>query len=401
MAESDQLDFKGYGYDMSTRRHVRELVADVASLANARGGVLVLGIGTHINDTQRVEVATRLVGARPGTVDRGRYLAMIKDHVAPLIRNVAVDVAHDHEHEFGLIEVEPQNDWDQPFLVDRLVDEEGANVPKSFGWPERSADTTYWHPLARVQQLVVAGLGRAAPATEPREESDDEELAAADQLAEVTERSPSLAIQISPAPEDTDMPNFFGDVQAKLRQWTPVRANGFGFNTSWHALKPAGNRLVAAYSGTSFVLGRRGPITEVVALDSGWFQWATPPSDDELFINPAALTEWVAEAIRTAYDFVGPLLVPRAWRIKLLARNLQGDRTVAISRIRHMAPISAWAAVAPSATVRLNGTGDWRRDAFDVLTEIYGQGFGQGEDKVFGGNRASRSVDIAAFDQLR
>ena len=59
VAESDQVDFKGYGYDMSNRKHVRELIADVASLANARGGVLVLGIGTVVHQAQRIEVATR------------------------------------------------------------------------------------------------------------------------------------------------------------------------------------------------------------------------------------------------------------------------------------------------------------------------------------------------------
>ncbi len=48
-------------------------------------------------------------------------------------------------HDFGLVEVVPQNEWDKPFLVDRLVDEEGENVPKSFGWPESSSDATYWY----------------------------------------------------------------------------------------------------------------------------------------------------------------------------------------------------------------------------------------------------------------
>jgi hypothetical protein len=401
VAESERVDFKGAAYDLDLRKDKRDLVADVASLANARGGVLVLGVGTTKRPAEQIEVADSLLGVRPAKVERDRYLKVIREHVVPLVKSVTVDlVTHTSDrHDFGLIEVEPQYDGDKPFVVNRIVDEEGIGVSTSFGWPERTGQDTYWHPLGRVQQLISAGLRVGLPSAEPPKDLASEELWAAESAAFIGGYTPSLVSQTIGLP-DAEIPDFFDSVATELRGWHPLRAAGFGFDTSWHPPTPIGNRLVAADRGTSLVLSRWGVLTVAGSLDAGFFQWATQENVSYTVINPAALTEFVAEALRTAYEFVGPRLRPSGWSTLVLLSNLKGDRPVALNWPRQFPRDSLWPATIPEARIPIQGTGEWQKDAYTVLREIYGQCFGRGESHIFGGNAETKTVDIAAFDHM-
>jgi hypothetical protein len=47
--ETDQVDFKEHAYNLDVPKDKQDLTADVAELANARGGVLVLGVRTVVH----------------------------------------------------------------------------------------------------------------------------------------------------------------------------------------------------------------------------------------------------------------------------------------------------------------------------------------------------------------
>jgi hypothetical protein len=404
--ESDQVDFKSGSYDLDSKRGKRDLAADVASLANARGGVIVLGVGTAVHQSERVEVASEFVGIRPGSVNRDRYLKVLREHVAPLVRDVSVDVidsqtSSERKHLFGLITVGAQYEHDKPFIVERIVGDGEETVSHAVGWPERSFDSTYWHPLPRIQQLIAAGLRAGSLGHENADRDVDEEVKVADEVAEVAADTPSLVVQLASVRNERSIPDFFGLLAGELRQWRPIRAAGFGFDTSWHQPSPRGNRLLATDLGSAWLLSRSGVLTVVARLDYRNFTWALPPSESHLLINAAALTEWITESLRTAYEFVGSRLQPSGWSIRVIARNLLGDPPVAISMPRRLWPNQVWAATASSAEITMDSMVDWEADAFSLLIEVYGQCFGRGEASVFGANLETRRIDLRSFDTLK
>ena len=262
-------------------RDRRDLIADVGALANNRGGLLVLGVGTTIHQSARIEVATRILGIRNSHVNETRYLDLIRAHVQSLVRDVTVEAVaspnSDRRHSLALIIVQPQYDREKPFLVDRLVSDEDDRVTHTFGWPERSGDATYWHPLAHVQQLIAAGRQSTEPAV-PIEDEVEADAVLAYELAELDERTPSFLIRLMPTPRNQPLPDFFGETLQSLRQWHPLRGAGFGFDTRWHQLTAAIgeqhlvvsipiNESVESHGADRHLTGRQGAGVSPAAIE--------------------------------------------------------------------------------------------------------------------------------------
>ena len=57
-AESEQIDFKEAPYQLDSPRQRWELAKDVAALANARGGLIVLGFRTSRDENHLVDTAS-------------------------------------------------------------------------------------------------------------------------------------------------------------------------------------------------------------------------------------------------------------------------------------------------------------------------------------------------------
>lgn len=404
--ETDQADFKSKPYDLDLNRDKQSLIADVAQFANARGGVLVIGVETVMRPNERVEVAAAVVGYTAGLIIEDRYRKVLHDRIAPLVRDIRfyfanVEGSGDDSRQVAVIEVAAQHDRDKPFIVDRLVDDDDRRVTNAFGWPERSGDSTFWHPKERVQQLIAAGLRTQTPVevAVPDEQRPGQELSEAWSASGVNEPTPRLGVQVVPVDPDRGFDDFFGRDAQELRQWRPVRGSGFGFDLGWHAPEPRGNRFVAEDTNAALVLSREGLITVATGFETRSFRWATPDSDEFVFINAFALTEWVAEVVRVAYEFVGPRLEPARWEIRVVADDLRPDPTVAISPPARIWPVQAWPATTPAAQLSYTGSGDWEADSFEVLAEIYGQLFGRPPSDIFGADLESRRVDLWAISR--
>ena len=86
--ETEQVDFKLRPYDLSRDKDKQDLVADVAAFANARGGLLVLGVETALSPVERVEMAVGFDGHQPGAVSADQYSKVLRDRIAPLVRDL-------------------------------------------------------------------------------------------------------------------------------------------------------------------------------------------------------------------------------------------------------------------------------------------------------------------------
>lgn len=405
--ETDRVDFKRDPYPLDTDRGRQDLVADVAMFANALGGVLVLGVNTRQHATDRVEFVESMPGYRTGLVHEERYRKVIRDRVAPLVRDLRFHMfrldSQQEDREFAVLEIAAQREVDKPFIVDRLVDDDGSRLSNAFGWPERSGDSTYWHPKEQIQQLISAGfrLGASLPTPGATEDlAPEEDLTAAWNATNVGDTGPRFAIQLTPIGPRGRFREFFGSDRESLRQWRPQRSVGFGFDLTWHQPAPVGNRIIATDSYGSLVLDREGILTLVYGLVGSVFLWGSPPVDTVLQINPFVLTEWVGEAVRLAYEFLSPRLEPESWQIRFIATDLGPEPRVAIRRpeLGFMAP---WLATTDADDFTIEGIGtDWEAVAFDVLAEIYGRLFSLTGRDVYGARSEQRRIDLPDIDNF-
>lgn len=405
--ETDQVDFKSDAYDLDRDRSKHDLIADVAAFANSRGGVLMLGVETTVHPNERVEVASRICGYRAGKVVAEQYRSVLRDRIAPLVRDIRfffadVESRGERPLQVAAIEVAAQRDREKPFIADRLVDDNDQRVTHAIGWPERSGDSTFWHPKERIQQLISSGLRAQTPAeqTQQTDLGPIEDSAVAWEAAGVSESAPRIAIQIRPISPSKGFDDFFGADAQALRQWRPIRASGFGFDLGWHHPEPRGNRFVATDTENALILSRSGIVTLASSFTTTALLWGSRPPD--LTINPFALTEWVTEGVRLAYSFVGPRLAPSSWAISVEGKDLQSEPPV---KIRH--PRSAWfsavshATTTPAVSFSESGTGDWEADSYRILVELIGGVFGLPAEWVFGADPQTGRVDLRSIDRYQ
>lgn len=115
--ESEWLEAKSEPWDLDTDFGKIELAQDVARLANATGGVIVIGATTRKVDGE--ETVTRVGGIRPDHFSSHRAKMTIDARVFPpvdglTVRRVAIKGS---SHAIGYVRVPAQDSAVQPFLV--------------------------------------------------------------------------------------------------------------------------------------------------------------------------------------------------------------------------------------------------------------------------------------------
>ncbi len=395
--EGQQIEFKEKAYDLGVAKGGRDLVADVAAFANARGGVIVLGIRTAAEPTTRQEVASAVCGTDPSSVDDDAYEKRIREHVHPLVKDFEIRRYRNATatRDVVAINVEAQGRDEGPFIVDRVaaMDQE-RDLPHAIGWPTRSGADTHWERPARLQQLVSIGARPAnrLPTAEPAPSVTDEMDAHHVVIDELDDwdRWAVFIVQIVGEAPLAIIDDFFGKFCSDARAWRGVRPKGFNLGLEWSPLTPAGNRLVANSQRAAVVVGRSGEVTAAGSTYPGFFGWAqhtdgTWDSLDRLIVNPYVLVEFTTEVLRFAYDFVGQRTAPAGWQLRVQWLHLLDRVPVELRETVGIGPPFATEvqrARVADLSLELQGTGDAGRDAFELVAEVYGQGFGLGRDAV-------------------
>jgi hypothetical protein len=181
--ESEWLEGKGAPYRLDEDAQKLEFAKDVAAMANASGGVIV--IGAHTRRTAGGDRIDRLSAIPRTLIDERRYRSVLASRVAPSIEGLRM-VTNDPLEERGVtaIFVPPQRESLKPFIVRGAPSGDGAtgfhlSVPVRDG-----EDIRYEDPVALQGQVAV---GRAA---------QNEESATAALRAEVSQ----LRDALEPAP---------------------------------------------------------------------------------------------------------------------------------------------------------------------------------------------------------
>jgi Putative DNA-binding domain len=117
--EAEWIDFKREGY-AKTERGKLELAKDVASFANADGGLLVLGVAT--TKAGHVETASAVTPCPPGSVSVQSYRAIVTRRIHPPPERFEMfSIPQQPDGDVWVISVPPQPDEVKPFLVHGAV----------------------------------------------------------------------------------------------------------------------------------------------------------------------------------------------------------------------------------------------------------------------------------------
>lgn len=140
--ETDQLEAKSEPYPDTNLGHF-ELAKDVSALANARGGIIIIGVRTERFPERQADEITEVRLVPRGLINVEQYLALIRGWIHPPPQNVEVEwFPSQNDAKRGLVGIflpaQVREEW--PRLIGNYVDAESGRIRGIvFGYAERIA----------------------------------------------------------------------------------------------------------------------------------------------------------------------------------------------------------------------------------------------------------------------
>lgn len=158
MAESEWLEAKESPYPLDTPRQKLELAKDVVALANANGGIIVVGFDTERHPTTAAEQISKVCPFPLERIDPNRYTKILNDMVHPPLHDVQVrPFEKPAGGGKGVAAIIVGTAAERPCLVGKMLDENGQSIGAYFGLFERRQDIIPPVSIARIQQQIAAG----------------------------------------------------------------------------------------------------------------------------------------------------------------------------------------------------------------------------------------------------
>ncbi|MBU2669936.1 ATP-binding protein [Actinoplanes bogorensis] len=246
--ESAVLDVKSGVYPLDDTAGAGELIKDVAAFANSRGGLLLVGFGTRVDNGREIIDKVKPVPAR--LVDVDRYRKLVRDRVRPLIRDLTVDFYPvDDERGVLVIDIPVQPETAKPFVV---PGPDGRKMPMAAGVPIRDGDTTHWLTHDDLQRLLSTGWNAEGG---PRAN-----------IIEALNRAVAAAV---PSPPPLNHPEVGEGAGRQRQHFTNAYAAGGGQTKLGHPTQPVtavGPGLIQPLAGRN---GAPGPVLTVMPSRSG------------------------------------------------------------------------------------------------------------------------------------
>ncbi len=335
--ESSWVEFKDpRAYPLDTDASKWELAKDVAAMANADGGLLVIGIYAKKDRHDTHEPATDLCPFPKTTYNIDRLRSVIADWLTPsqtVAMNWFADSPGSDLH-YLVITVKPVPEADRYVLTTKAVFDDGKMKP-AVGVHVRAGDSTRWLRAEEIYRLVNDGWRRRDD-TSPRLETVpaatppvDAQSNADAHLSEL-ERSqgwgdkPAVFWQSYGTPGTVDQVNLYSHdgVRGFLDGPNALRPKGFHFHNPYvPTTMLESGLLLASRDGLVVHIGFDGTVT-AGAVANRTILARSQDSDKGLPISAIVLTELTYEYFRLADEHVLPL-APGAWRHRVVVRRFR------------------------------------------------------------------------------
>lgn len=157
MAECVWMDAKESPYVLDTPKQKLELAKDVTALANAGGGLIVLGFDTERHPTTAAERISKVCLFPMALVNADRYGKILGSLVHPPL-NVKVLLFENASGDGrGVAALVVEAGAEKPYLVGNMLDETDESIGAYFGYFERKHDVIPPANIASIQQQLASG----------------------------------------------------------------------------------------------------------------------------------------------------------------------------------------------------------------------------------------------------
>lgn len=343
--EAEWVDFKRDPYQLDVPKGVWELAKDVASFANTRGGVVVIGFDTQRLQSAATDIVTEHRPTRRALVNGEQLIDLIAKRVYPRLRDVRLRwFPEQGELAVLVVEVPPQDERQKPFMLEGSLGDDGKLKDGTIGWPRREGARVEWVRAAEIHNLLRDGLAggqRVAPPAQAemmgrveqfqRGNTRWDEVVAAMSWGEV----PQVLLQAVP-PVGTRGPlrgfHEEGGVRGRFRSPPSLRQMGFNLDTHFEHSVREGALTYFADSRRAMWLDMDGMFTAGGAGVEDWFGWnlndrSSPTTP--LRLNSLVLTEFTLEFLRFVHQVLVPL-APGEWLFRARVANLRSPRGTAL-----------------------------------------------------------------------
>jgi Putative DNA-binding domain len=321
--ENSEIDFKEGVYQTETPQQKWELAKDVASFANAQGGVIVLGYGTKRDPNLLADTAAKHRPVRKSLLTWDTYRKLLDSLIYPGIDHLDGQWFPPEPTEatgvFAIL-IPPLPEA----LKYVVVSQAGAepNVPGAVGVPIRRGSDTIWmgretlhNHIRQSRWLSEHGLqsttsqGAGSSLTPEKAEKRTADVEQANDWSDV----PFLALHAAPSPPMSRPDDFYAESGLRGLLGSPPSLRRHGFTIQpWTPVEVGPDGSLRSRGGRSSVwLTQEGFFTAAaVGTDDflGWALNAKKGANDPLALNSHVITEYVLEFCR----FVHNILMPRA-----------------------------------------------------------------------------------------
>ncbi|MFX1563276.1 MAG: helix-turn-helix domain-containing protein [Promethearchaeota archaeon] len=194
--ESQQLECKRQPYRLDSDVEKLELAKDVAALANAKGGVIVIGYATEEDPIHRGDQIKKARPFNKELFDPTRYQQVLENWLWPPLHGLEIEwyqSASDANKGITAIYVPAAEGPDRPVLVAKTILDTERRIEILFGYCERKQDKVIHHSIQRLQTLIRDGS-----------RLDDEMREGFQSLHSILERSRNSSSNEAPPQRDSE-----------------------------------------------------------------------------------------------------------------------------------------------------------------------------------------------------
>lgn len=359
--EDEQLECKGEPYQLDKDYQKHELAKDVSALANASGGIILIGAGTERDPTIFGDVIRKIATFPRNLVDPNKYQNVLQNWVYPSLKNVEINwypQSGDVEQGIVAIRVTSTEKDGPPYLVTKTVEESRTVSGALFGYYEGRRAAVLPKSVAELRELIKDG-SRFAEITRTLESiqtsidklhsttltdtrgptlwvaSSGSQARAEDALvAAQLQNSPVLILSATPT-FPADVPQLFQSRSAqvvKLLENPPrLRGDGFDIRSGDDSFIVGGEIRRCMIPGYNLLeLWKDATLIFAIRGNSDFLNWATGPVETNgIRINVQVLTEVTLNFVNllvAILDYVAPTPGMLGLSMGLVRTTLNGKK---------------------------------------------------------------------------
>lgn len=398
--ENEEIDFKEGVYLLETRKQRWELAKDVASFANAQGGMIVVGYRTERHPNVLGDTAAEHRPVPKSLVNWDAYRMIIDNLVYPPVERLeAMWLPDDPSADVGVlaIVIPPQAESLKYFVVAEIHTNDDPTLPGALGVPVRRGADTTWLGREAIHTYIreARWLGQHGPAISDRGVAGDNDTPAASAIADQRVKDlehlnewrdvPFLALHAMPTPSMVRPDDFYSQsgLRGLLENPPALRPHGFSIQP-WSDLELGDDGSLRSRGGRGSVwLAPNGVFTIAAIVTDDFLGWALnqrKAPDASMALNSHVTAEYVLEFCRFVHQALAPRAPGARWDLCISIEGfdrlggvilLPGLSVAGAPFWRTMYQSRRFTARAASATECIRSTGSAGQDAYRLMVALH------------------------------